>query len=126
MQRMATIHKTPTELRVPPNFSDYKAVYTGFSWDGIRQCLDGLPGGGCNIAYEAVDRHAEGALRERSAFHSLGCPGADGAFATRDISYAELVSLTRRFTSVLRSLGIGKGDRLFILLGRIPELGVVD
>ncbi len=79
-------------------------------------------GGGCNIAYEAVDRHAEGPLREQTAFRFLGCPDADGAFATRDISYAELASLTRRFTSVLRSLGIGKGDRLFILSGRIPEL----
>ena len=122
MQRMATIHKTPADMRVPPNLSDYETVYAGFSWDGFRQRLDGLPGGGCNIAYEAVDRHAEGPLRKRTTFRFLGCSDANGAFATRDISYAELASLTRRFTSVLRNLGIGKGDRLFILSGRIPEL----
>ena len=31
------------------------------------------------------------------------------------------VGLTNRFANVLRSLGIGKGDRLFILSGRIPN-----
>jgi hypothetical protein len=29
----------------------------GFSWDHARALLTGLPGGGLNIAYEAIDRH---------------------------------------------------------------------
>ena len=32
--------------------------------------------------------------------------------------------LTRRFTNVLRSLGVGKGDRVFVVMGRVPELYV--
>ncbi len=32
--------------------------------------------------------------------------------------------MVNRFCNVLRALGIGKGDHLFILAGRIPELYV--
>jgi len=49
---------------------------------------------------------------------------SDGALATRDLSYAELGRLSRRFANVLRSLGINKGDRVFTLMGRSPELYV--
>jgi len=122
VERVALIHKTSSDLRVPPNLGDYTAARAGFSWDDIRHRLNGLPGGGCNIAYEAVDRHAAGPIRERTAFRFLGLADASGACATRDITYAELARLTSRFTNVLRRLGIGKGDRLFVLAGRIPEL----
>ncbi len=122
MERQAIIHKTTADLRVPANLGDYETGRAGFSWDAIRQRLAGLPGGACNIAYAAVDRQAEGPLRGRTAFRFLGHAEADGGFASRDISYAELASLARRFTNVLRGLGIGKGGRLFVLSGRIPEL----
>ena len=122
MERVALIHKTASDLRVPPNFGDYAAACADFSWDDMRRRLNGLPGGGCNIAYAAVDRHAAGPLRERTAFRFLGLADANGACATRDITYAELARLARRFTNVLRRLGIVKGDRLFVLAGRIPEL----
>ena len=41
-----------------------------------------------------------------------------------DLSFGELARLTNRFANVLRGLGVGKGDRLFVLAGRIPELYV--
>jgi acetyl-CoA synthetase len=41
-----------------------------------------------------------------------------------DMSYAELARLTNRFGNVLQGLGVGKGDSLFLLAGRIPELYV--
>ncbi len=121
---MAIIRKTPFDLRVSPNFGDYDATRAGFSWAEVTRRMDGLPGAGCNIAYEAVDRHAVGAMGERTAFRFLGRTDPDGGIPTRDVSYAELARLTRRFTNVLRDLGIGKGDRLFVIAGRIPELYV--
>ncbi|HXY22728.1 MAG TPA: acetate--CoA ligase, partial [Burkholderiaceae bacterium] len=48
--------------------------------------------------------------------------GRDGT--TRDISYEELARESRRFASVLRDIGVGKGDRVFVLAPRIPELYV--
>ena len=42
-----------------------------FSWAGAQKELAGLPGRGLNIAYEAVDRQADGDLgqRGRAALH---------------------------------------------------------
>ena len=39
------------------NMPNYADAVARFSWDAARNLLDGLPGGGLNIAYEAVDRH---------------------------------------------------------------------
>ena len=117
MERPPVIHKTAHDLRVPPNLSDYDAQCRAFSWDAARQALQGLPGGGLNIAFEAVDRHAAGALRDRVAlrFVARSAPALD-------LSYGELARQTNRFANVLKSLGVGQGDRLFVLAGRIPDL----
>uniref|UniRef100_UPI0035B4898B AMP-binding protein n=1 Tax=Thauera aminoaromatica TaxID=164330 RepID=UPI0035B4898B len=116
MQRSAIIHKTAADLAVPPNLADYAATCAGFSWDAARAELAGLPGGGLNIAHEAVERHAHGPLRERIAFRFLG------ENSLRDVGYGELSRLTSRFANVLRTLGVRRGERVFVLTGRIPEL----
>jgi acetyl-CoA synthetase len=116
MQRPAIIHKTAADLPVPPNLADYTATCAGFSWDAARAGLAGLPSGGLNIAHEAVERHAQGALRDHTAFRFLG------ETSVRDVSFGELSRLTSRFASVLRALGVQRGERVFVLTGRIPEL----
>ncbi|HEX2530659.1 MAG TPA: AMP-binding protein, partial [Burkholderiaceae bacterium] len=116
MPRPALIRKTAEDLRVAPNWTDYAAARADFSWDRVRRELAGLPGGGINIAFEAVDRHAAGALADRVAFRFLG------EKSLRDVTYRELSARTDRFANVLATLGIGKGDTVFILAGRIPEL----
>ena len=103
-----------------PNLRDYATVASAFAWANVRKELDGLPGGaGLNIAHEAVDRHARGPLRERVALRFLGKAGG-----VRELTYAELSDETARFANVLRELGIAKGERVFGLLGRVPELYV--
>jgi acetyl-CoA synthetase len=105
---------------VAPNLLDYERAAAEFSWDAARAALDGLPGGrGLNIAHEAVDRHAAGPLRDRLALRFLGKGGG-----RRDFTYGELAEATSRFAGALRALGVGKGDRVFALLGRVPELYV--
>jgi acetyl-CoA synthetase len=85
----------------------------GSPWTQARARLDGLPGGGLNIAHEAVDRHAAGPAGTRLA---LRCLRADGE--VEDVSYADLASATSRFANLLASLGVERGDRIFTLLGR--------
>jgi acetyl-CoA synthetase len=103
---------------VAPNLADYATAAASFSWDGARAELDGLPGKkGLNIAHEAVDRHAAGARADAVALRWLGPSGA-----ARDFSYRELASLSNRFANVLLTLGIAKGDRVFVLAPRLPEL----
>jgi acetyl-CoA synthetase len=105
---------------VPPNVLDYEKERAAFTWVMARRALDGLPRGrGLNIAHEAVDRHAAGPRRTKVALRWLGREGA-----RRELSYGELAEQTSRFANVLRSLGIGKGDTVFALCGRIPELYV--
>jgi acetyl-CoA synthetase len=87
------------------------------SWDEARRSLSGLPGGGLNIAYEAVDRHAGGPLARKVAIRWLPTEGSP-----RNISFLELSRLSNRFASLMRSLGMVKGDVVFVLCGRIPEL----
>jgi acetyl-CoA synthetase len=72
---------------------------------------------GLNIAYECVDRHAQGPRRDRLALRWLSKSGD-----VRDITYDGLRRLTNRFANVLHDLGIGSGARVFALAGRIPEL----
>ena len=109
MQRPTLIRKAPGSLRVPPN--------RPLGWDEARGALAGLPGGGLNIAHEAVDRHAAGARASHVALRWL--PAAGGR---RDITYAGLARLSSRFAHLLRGLGVAKGDVVFVLCGRTPEL----
>jgi acetyl-CoA synthetase len=118
MQRPAIIRKRAADLAVPPNLTDYRATCADFSWGVARRELAGLPGGGLNIAHEAVERHALGARRDHVALRFLGPQGV------RELSYGELSRLTARFANVLRALEVARGERLFVLSGRIPELYV--
>jgi acetyl-CoA synthetase len=84
----------------------------------LPQYLDGLPETkGLNIAYEAVDRHADSHLSLVTALRFIGKNGH-----RVDYSYAELKKITARFANALTKLGIKKGDRVFSFTGRIPEL----
>jgi acetyl-CoA synthetase len=104
---------------VRPNLLDLDAVRRDFSWDAARRRLAGLPGGGLNIAHEAVGRHATGPRAEHVALRCL-----DKGGGRRDVSYRELGQLTNRFANVLAELGVGPGDVVAALAARIPELYV--
>jgi acetyl-CoA synthetase len=113
-----TIKKPQGAWAVIPNLVDYETTCARFSWADARRELDGLPGGrGLNIAHEAIDRHANGALRNHLALRWIGKRGE-----SRDFSYADLRAQTNRFANVLRHLGLAKGERVFLFAGRIPEL----
>ncbi len=117
MDDAPVIRKTPADLPVVPNLSDYAGQRAAFSWQGAAAELGTMPGGGVNIAWAALDRHAAGPLRDAVAYRFLA-----RNLAPRDVSYGELARLANRFANVLRGLDIGRGDRVFILSGRIPEL----
>ncbi len=97
--------------------SDYDQVRASFSWQAARAELDGLPGGALNIAHEALDRHVTAGKGGKVAIRWIGKDGGH-----RDFTYADLSAETNRFANVLRSLGVAPGDRVYSLLGRVPEL----
>jgi acetyl-CoA synthetase len=111
------IVKQPGLLRPAPNLADHAAVSAAFSWQSAAAGLARLPGGGVNMAHEAVDRHLAEGRADRVALRWLGKSGQ-----RREFSYSELSAHCHRFAHALHSLGVGKGERVFLLLGRLPEL----
>jgi len=119
-ERAAIIVKRPGRDTRTPNLDDYERVRATFTWAAARAELDGLPNGrGLNIAHEAVDRHAAGRRRHHVAIRWLGKAGQ-----VEDYTYARLRLLTDRFANALDGLGVRRGDRVYALTGRVPELYV--
>ena len=76
-------------------------------------------GGTLNVSYNCLDRHVEAGRGDRVAFHWEGEPGD-----RRTITYAELLDDVARFANALRSVGVGRGDRVAIYMPMVPELPV--
>jgi len=110
------IRKRPEDYR-QANLLDYEEAIRTFSWDQARALLDGLPGGRLNIAYEAVDRHVKAGRGDKLALRWIARDGT-----IRDFTYAALGVQVNRFANMLAEHGIRKGERVFSLLGRVPEL----
>ncbi|MEM1043118.1 MAG: acetate--CoA ligase [Bacteroidota bacterium] len=75
-------------------------------------------GGRTNACYNAVDRHVENGLGERTALlFEPDDPGAE----SYPISYADVLAAVQRFANVLKDHGVNEGDRVTIYLPMIPE-----
>ena len=92
-------------------------------WDTVMEWtppwVKWFVGGRLNVSVNCLDRHVENGGGEKVAYHWEGEPGD-----TRTITYRDLYEETCRFANALRSLGVGKGDRVAIYLGMVPELPV--
>lgn len=103
---------------VAPNLKEYESLRHSFKWKDEQKLLDSqAEKAGLNIACEAVERHAKGKLKNNVA---LRCIQKDKT--TKDFTYYDLHQLSSRFANVLTTLGIKKGERVFDLTGRLPEL----
>ena len=81
--------------------------YPTFKW-----FLDGK----CNITYNCLDRHLIGGRRNKAAFIWLGEDGSEEVY-----TYGRLAQLVNRFANGLKSLGVGKGDRVVIYMPLTPQ-----
>ena len=107
----------PEQFAVRPNLDDYERIRSSFDYERVIDELDGLPGGGLNIAYESLDRHVAAGRGDKAC---ILWEGKDGRSET--YSYADMARLSNKFANVLRQLGVEKGDRVFVFMDRIPEL----
>ena len=76
-------------------------------------------GGKINLSYNCLDRNITAGRRDKIAFLWEGEPGD-----TRTLTYGELLAEVERFSNALKDLGIGKGDRVAIYMGMVPELAI--
>ncbi|GAA4723530.1 acetate--CoA ligase [Pedococcus ginsenosidimutans] len=100
-----------------PLIGDYEERCRTFGWEQARDLLAGLPDGGLNMAYEAVDRHAAGPLSDVVALRFL-----DRGVPTAELTYAELRRASDVVAVGLQALGVVPGDRVCTLLQRSPAL----
>ncbi|MGZ4366845.1 MAG: acetate--CoA ligase, partial [Gaiellaceae bacterium] len=74
-------------------------------------------GGKLNVCFNCVDRHVDAGRGDKVAYHWEGEPGD-----TRTITYSDLLHDVSQLANALKALGVGKGDRVNIYLGMVPEL----
>ena len=72
-----------------------------------------------NIVYNCLDRHLSTWRRNKLALIWEGEKGEQRSF-----SYHALSREVCMFANVLRSMGVRKGDRVTIYMGRVPELPI--
>ncbi len=78
-------------------------------WDGVHHKW--FVGARTNITVNALDRHVNSDRRNRAAFIWLGEDGTE-----RTVTYYQLYRQVCRFANGLKSLGVGKGDRVVIYM----------
>jgi acetyl-CoA synthetase len=76
-------------------------------------------GGKLNATYNCLDRHVEAGGGDKVAYYWEGEPGDE-----RVLTYRDLHREVCRLANGLKSLGVGRGDRVAIYLGMIPELPI--
>lgn len=113
------IHKLGRTDHGQVNLGDYAMARRTFSWESARAELAGVPGGGLNVGYEAVDRHVHVGAGAKAALRWLPQQGD-----LVELSYGQLAEQSNRFANALAALGVAPGERVFTLLGRVPALYV--
>ncbi|WP_202081029.1 acetate--CoA ligase [Caldalkalibacillus salinus] len=95
---------------------NYDETYQSFSWEEVEKTFSWHETGNVNLAYEAIDRHAEGSRKHKVALYYSD--------TNRDESYTfqDLKEKSNQAGNMLRELGVKKGDRVFIFMPRSPEL----
>ncbi|MBI1919375.1 acetate--CoA ligase, partial [Candidatus Microgenomates bacterium] len=103
--------------KIKYNLPDYEKIYQIFEWADYQKELTFFRKGKLNAAYNAIDRHALGKRKNKVALYFESEDGNKQKFTFRELSI-----LSNKTANLLRQKGIGKGDRVFIFLPRIPAL----
>ncbi len=88
-----------------PAMTDYAATYRAFRWEVPEHF---------NFGADVVDAWAADAAKPALIW-------CDGQGRERRLTFAEVARLSNRFANLLQGHGVGKGDRVIVMLPRIPE-----
>jgi acetyl-CoA synthetase len=98
------------------NLTSYEEAYRNFDWKQVEEAFSWHRTGKVNAAYEAIDRHAENGLGDKTAL-LYSDPKREESY-----TFQEMKEQSNRFGNVLKKIGLTKGDRMFIFMPRSPEL----
>ena len=85
------------------NIGDYATTYERFDWETPERF---------NFGRDAVDGWDD----DRPAMIWLGEGGEE-----RRLTFGDFSRLSNRFANAMRNAGVGRGDRVMVLLGKVPE-----
>ncbi|MEZ7793499.1 acetate--CoA ligase [Niallia circulans] len=99
------------------NLKNYEELYQHFKWDQAEKDFSWHQTGKINLAYEAIDRHAENYRANKVALHYFH-PSRKETYTFKDLK-----KFSNKAGNVLKDVGnVNKGDRVFIFMPRSPEL----
>jgi acetyl-CoA synthetase len=98
------------------NMANYDELRSSFSWTDIESQFSWNTTGKLNLAYEAIDRHTLTSRKDKVALIYSDTQREE------QYTFEQLRQQSNRAANLLRSLGIEKGDRVFIFMPRTPEL----
>ncbi|MEK4084860.1 acetate--CoA ligase [Psychrobacillus sp. FSL K6-1415] len=97
--------------------SNYDETAKNFKWDDAEKEFSWYKTGKVNMAYEAIDRHAETDKKDKVALHYLD------AERKESYTFGDMKKWTDKAANVyVNHSNLSKGDRLFIFMPRSPEL----
>ena len=89
-----------------PEMTTYRDVYDRFRWDVPATF---------NFGRDVVDARA---AKEPDRLALIWC---DASGAEERYTYGDMSRLSSRFASLLRARGVAKGDRIIVMLPRLPQ-----
>ncbi len=92
------------------NIGDYVTTYADFDWETPERF---------NFGRDVVD---EWAKEDRPAMTWLG---AGEAGEERNLTFADFSRLSNKFANAAQGIGVSRGDRVMVLMGKVPEWHVV-
>lgn len=101
------------------NLKNYDELRSTFKWEDVHKRFSWNETGKVNIAYEAIDRHAENPEKKDKVALLYSAPGREESLTFSDIS-----KQSNQFANVLKKYDVQKGDRVFLFMPRSPEFYV--
>jgi len=99
------------------NLQDHGEMTNQFNWIDVEKEFSWHETGRVNIAYEAIDRHAETYRKNKIALYYRE------GIRNEKYTFKEMKELSNKAGNVLKTYGdVEKGDRVFIFMPRSPEL----
>ncbi len=109
------IHKE--KFKKNPNLENYDEACKYFNYDQYTQELVWFEHNKINAAYNAITKNALGDRKNKIALYWEGDNGE-----SKKYTFLEIEEISNQIANYLKSLGVTKGDRVFLFLPRIPEL----
>ncbi|MFD1066957.1 acetate--CoA ligase [Oceanobacillus locisalsi] len=98
------------------NLKNYEEIRNNFSWEEVEKNFSWYQTGKVNMAYEAIDKHADNPDKKDKVALLYSDPDRE-----EKITFDELRLQSNQFANVLKKYDVQKGDRVFLFMPRSPE-----